>query len=834
MEEGELDCSLANINRVWEQASKLVTPESDRKRHEKRKEMNGTLGDLTPGIFDIGRHRQAEADTSVGNPWAGYVPVGQKEEWLAKDLSRRGRVIPDYDICWQKLQGEEEEMLKQYQAMNEDLDKLRKDRDRRKTEGEEMEKRIAEQTARIEADRKYQSEKMAEEGLALAKLKEERTRMETEIEEEQNRHKKDKDEKAQEIVRLKDRKEREQVRLDKDREEARKSRELRDTYELEITRQSGRVKEIKKQYDREESSNRALHEQYEEERQELGEARDDIKRELESLNRKRAEMNDSYLAYKLQMEEEKRSLEWQEHERNQRAGPQVSSTPRTILKPYSPFEKEGAMANVEKGKYGKEREGPVDGDRRVTIGGAETKNISSDGGGGMNHSYGSLNPFANDPTSTSYHVAPQAPVYNITYQYGGLEEGGKKSESTPGGRIPPPRTQSSSGTSSKYPNVAGRAPQSGQGARDGDERSGTIGLARRASMTPAMMAIGDSDECIRNMGVDCCSRTVGDASDIMDWSRRQSDRLIWTPNAARKTTREPRKFTGEDWKQSYQDFCDDNTYHGWDKEASLGPLIRWLSDGPGRIAVDEWRQTYGEIGTYDQLVASATYNFGTLAANDPWQEFQIRTQKPTETAKIFGLELQRLLQRARPLWRKDDEYFLDELFTHYIRGLRNSAHAELVQKEWKRGSSMMDFFLAIDQYEKKKRLLAGFSPQSRMNSVLEHRESQEMEETDEERFAALGDKKKWWKKPVNEKKEKEKEETVIVKAVQPVVEISESEKRMVAMMNEMKGLLEYRRKPKVDRATVKCFRCQDMGHYAAECTAEKPVWRERRVNEQEN
>ena len=65
-------------------------------------------------------------------------------------------------------------------------------------------------------------------------------------------------------------------------------------------------------------------------------------------------------------------------------------------------------------------------------------------------------------------------------------------------------------------------------------------------------------------------------------------------------------------------------------------------------------------------------------------------------------------------------------------------------------------------------------------------------------------------------KEEVKETTV-----KPVVvaETSESEKRMLAMMNEMKGLLEYRRKPRVDRATVKCFRCQEMGHYAAECTA---------------
>ena len=354
-------------------------------------------------------------------------------------------------------------------------------------------------------------------------------------------------------------------------------------------------------------------------------------------------------------------------------------------------------------------------------------------------------------------------------------------------------------------------------------------------MTPAMRAMYDSDPNIQTMGIDCCSRANEEASDLMDWSRRQSDRLVWSANSARKTTRTPKKFLGTDWKESYQDFCDDNRYHGWDKEASLGPLIKWLGDGPGRIAVDDWRMQHGENGTYDQLVTSATLYFGTLVANDPWQEFQTRTQKPKETYKIFGLEIQRLLQRARPEWRKDDEYFLDELFTHYIRGLRDPAHAELIKKEWTRGSSMVDFFLAIDQFEKKKRLLAGFAPNSRINAVSSKSDESSTEETDEEHLAAIeGNKKRWWKNKGEKKETKEvvKEQPIVPAAGPP--EPSESEKRMVAMMNEMKGLLEYRRKPKVDRATVKCFRCQDMGHYAAECTAEKPVWRERRREETGN
>ena len=150
---------------------------------------------------------------------------------------------------------------------------------------------------------------------------------------------------------------------------------------------------------------------------------------------------------------------------------------------------------------------------------------------------------------------------------------------------------------------------------------------------------------------------------------------------------------------------------------------------------------------------------------------------------------------------------------------------------------MADFFMAIDQFEKKKRLLAGFSPNSRVSAYCSRTEEGSEEETDEEHIAAFDsdqkNKKRWWKKSEEKRETKEVVKEPVVKPT-IVNEPSESEKKMIAMMNEMKGLLEYRRKPKVDRATVKCFRCQDMGHYAAECTAEKPVWRERKREETGN
>ena len=40
-----------------------------------------------------------------------------------------------------------------------------------------------------------------------------------------------------------------------------------------------------------------------------------------------------------------------------------------------------------------------------------------------------------------------------------------------------------------------------------------------------------------------------------------------------------------------------------------------------------------------------------------------------------------------------------------------------------------------------------------------------------------------------------------------------------------KKILLAGRRPRVDRNTVKCYRCQVIGHFTAECKAEKPVMR---------
>ena len=155
---------------------------------------------------------------------------------------------------------------------------------------------------------------------------------------------------------------------------------------------------------------------------------------------------------------------------------------------------------------------------------------------------------------------------------------------------------------------------------------------------------------------------------------------------------------------------------------------------------------------------------------------------------------------------------------------------------------MVDFFLAIDQHEKKKRLLSGFVPNQRVASAhtAAPEESDSDAGSDEERIAAIGgdkwDRKNRWKKNGSKPPEKEKPVEASSKPI-PTPQLgasSENEKRLMAMMEEMKGLLDYQKRPKLDRATVKCFRCQETGHFAAECTAEKPVWRERKREETGN
>ena len=50
---------------------------------------------------------------------------------------------------------------------------------------------------------------------------------------------------------------------------------------------------------------------------------------------------------------------------------------------------------------------------------------------------------------------------------------------------------------------------------------------------------------------------------------------------------------------------------------------------------------------------------------------------------------------------------------------------------------------------------------------------------------------------------------------------------MESLMNQIKETLLSKRedRPRIDRSKLRCYRCQEMGHYASECPADKPVYR---------
>ena len=245
-----------------------------------------------------------------------------------------------------------------------------------------------------------------------------------------------------------------------------------------------------------------------------------------------------------------------------------------------------------------------------------------------------------------------------------------------------------------------------QGYQQGNQ-AGAVPYNRRSSMSAAMRGIHDANPCIAGLGIDCCSKSK-DGIDVMAWSINQGDRLRGSRNAARRVAKIPKPYNGyRPWKDEYQGFLDDMESSGWNKYEALPHLISWLKEGPGRLAVEQWRNQYGSNGDYDELVTCASYLFGGLVAEDPMAAFNKRTQKPRESHKIFGLELQSLLTRARPKWRYDDEYFLENLFLTFIKGLKDPDHQKVACDAWKDDTSLVDLFGAIDSFDRKRRLLAG-------------------------------------------------------------------------------------------------------------------------------
>jgi hypothetical protein len=391
-------------------------------------------------------------------------------------------------------------------------------------------------------------------------------------------------------------------------------------------------------------------------------------------------------------------------------------------------------------------------------------------------------------------------------------------------------------------------------------RAGGSRYTRRSSMSLGMQSIHDENPCIAGLGIDCYSR-VSDGSDVITWSMRQADRLQGARNAARRIAKIPRPYNGSrPWKEEYENFVDDMVSSGWNKEESLCHLVGWLKDGPGRVAVEQWRAEYGSRGTYDDLLTCASYLFGSLVAEDPMMAFKKRTQKPKENHKVFGLDLQSLLRKCRPGWRYDAEDYITELFSAFVKGLRDPEQGRVAYEAWGPTTSLADLFIAIDCHEKKKRILGGYIPERA--SVIQFGYSEdggtdtsytESSSEDEDYVGALTTNPKYTKNggrrfgKAPESREKKgrfprkeggREERPRRKFVKPPpVDTSDPQKEvkkekvvptmeldmLESLADKVAERLRSTRRGPMDYSRAICYRCQQIGHISHGCTAEKPV-----------
>lgn len=830
-----------------------VQNDSDLSLSEEGELESTRLGDIAVTRREEKHKKRKVQDLSWVSPYKGDERYQREfDEKMARE---------EEELYWSNVRADKRYLEDQYTALNEELVTLVRERDQIISENQQTKAEFQEEATRLREDRKYMQEKVQKECHAFQEA---------------------------------------QAELNQIRKQTESSQALGVTYAKELQQFSKEWHVLKKGKAELALGTDRLVKENEETRRQILEETEDLKAkrkaEVEAvctLEARKQVLAGELTSVQLKLGKAKDS-EGQSVQDNQTQSESLPVQSREVLKQYDPFQNANATQNVSGNVYkntGKPRSIGMD---REYVQQQTAKNKDPQGqqggeisaeeevelfyrnkhmNGVINHSYGSLNPFHGDDPgqygpSGGYDAKGNyvnCPDAGYTYPPPNVA-GATNHELTNGGDKGNPNARRVAEAS-----LAGGAP-----ARDGTYVGPTFGgsagatnpltgvgaikkpreLNRRISMSPAVQKLHDSDPAIRSLGLDCASRGQ-DSSELLEWSRRLSDQLSSRGNAAKRVARITKPYKGiRPWKEEYQTFIDDCNYNCWSKEESLGPLIIWLSEGPVKIVVNRWRSVYGSEGTYNQLERLACYSFGDLVTSNHWTLFQTRTQKPKESAKIYGLELQRLLQEARPEWSMDAEYYIEALFVRFISGLSDPEHCKVAGRAWKAETSIADIYMALDQHDKKKILLAGMVPASRNqrvsgidHSIVGYDSSDEEESEGEERVDAFnfkgrqqsgtssgkfpGNKKnpEGTRKPDSRENNSETkpstktpEKTTPDKSNTtegPVMTLMET---MITRMNEMFDN-QAKRRPRVDRSTVRCYRCQVTGHYAAECKAEKPVLR---------
>ena len=322
---------------------------------------------------------------------------------------------------------------------------------------------------------------------------------------------------------------------------------------------------------------------------------------------------------------------------------------------------------------------------------------------------------------------------------------------------------------------------------------------------------------------------------------RGSGHFARSGHGARRTASEPEAyFQKNSWEEYLVALVDEINYCGWDREESIPFLCKGLRKGDGLIAVEQWRHENGLDGNWMQLIETCTYLFASRGQHDPMAAFRKRVQGKQEPPRGFGLALMRLLKKVHPEWGLEHEIFAKELFTQFIGGLREADVQRVAYDAWTADCSLNDLFRAIENHSMKKTMLGDRVSHTISAAYEDPGEGVHSEEEDGDeagvaaaQFKGTG---KSAKPPWKGRSTEKGTPGVVATAPTPEKKTEGLDAAMFkTLMDKLTASLQSRStggtpRRRVDRKTAKCYRCLEIGHFAAECRAASPKSPEKEGN----